>query len=111
MIPKLFDKNEKLYKLLTGAGVPIEYTGRQLRRFHITSEISKPLYLYIYTNDNGKFHASGRFVTNAELINELQEILLDSYECSVGFRVFDMEKMEETFPFIEQISFCYKKDK
>jgi hypothetical protein len=65
---------------------------------------------YIYTNNNGKFHASGRFVTNRELIYELQEILSDAYECAVGFRLFDVEKMKETFPFIENVSLQYEKD-
>lgn len=111
MIPKLFEKNNKLYKLLTESGISIEYNEKQLHRFHLTSLIKKPLYIYVYTNDNGKFHASGRFVTNKELIYELQEILSDSYECNVGFRLFDVDKMVEAFPFIENISLEYKKEK
>lgn len=111
MIPKLFEKNDKFYKLLTDSGVFIEYTEKQLRRFHLTSSMRKPLYIYVYTNNNGKFHASGRFITYKELMYELQEILSDSYECNVGFRLFDVEKMKEAFPFIEEISLEYEKDK
>ena len=111
MIPKLFDKNDKLYKLLTNSGVNIEYTEKQLRRFHLTSSIDKkPLYIYVYTNDNGKFHASGRFITSKELIYELQEILSNAYECGVGFKLFDVENMKEVFPFIELVSLQTGKD-
>jgi hypothetical protein len=104
MIPKLFEKSDMLYKLLVESGCSIEYTGKQLRRFHLTSKIKKPLYIYIYTNDNGKFHASGRFVTGLELVQELQEVLSNAYECGVGFKVFDVEELIEVFPFIEDLS-------
>lgn len=104
MIPKLFEKNDKLYKLLMASGCSIEYTEKQLRKFHLTSSSKKPLYIFVYTNDNGKFHSSGRFVTNVELLGELQEILLNSYECNVGFKLFDVERMKEVVPFIEHVS-------
>ena len=111
MIPKLFEKNNKLYKLLTESGISIEYNEKQLHRFHLTSLIKKPLYIYVYTNDNGKFHASGRFITKFELNHELQEILSNAYECSVGFKLFDVEELIEVFPFIEEISLEHNKNK